>query len=52
MQKKFDTYNKKCKFFCLRFRSGKDDKYIKFLQDHPNKVEFIRQAIDRELAAK
>ena len=47
---KFKAYNDKCKFFCLRFRNGKDDKYIKFLSECPNRVKFIREAIDRELA--
>lgn len=46
---KFERYNTKCKFFNLRLRKGKDDKYIKFLEECPNKVEFLRKAIDKEM---
>lgn len=46
---KFTTYNKKCKFFSLRFRNGKDDKYIKYLAQCDNIVDFVRKAIDKEL---
>lgn len=31
------------------FRKGKDDKYIEFLNNIPNKTEFIRKAIDQAL---
>lgn len=47
---KFTKYNEKCKFFNLRLRKDKDQKYIEFLEKCPNRVEFLRQAIDRELA--
>lgn len=47
---KFKKYNKKCKFFCFRFRKEKDEKYIEFLDNCPNRMEFIRKAIDAELA--
>lgn len=47
---KFKKYNKKCKMFCLRFRKEKDEKYINFLNNCPNRADFIRQAIDRELS--
>ena len=47
---KFNRYNKKCKTFCLRLRKEFDQKYIDFLEDCPNRSEFIRRAIDRELA--
>lgn len=46
---KFKKYNKKCKFFCFRFRKEKDQKYIEFLDHCPNRMEFIREAIDAEL---
>lgn len=49
---KFKKYDKKCVFFRLRFRQGKDDKYIEFLRKCPNKMEFIRQAIEQELQKK
>lgn len=49
MEKRYKTYNQKCKCFALRFRTGKDDKYINFLKECPNRTEFIRRAIDREL---
>ena len=49
---KFTRYNKKCKFFSFRFRRGKDDQYIEFLETCPNKAEFIRKAIDAEIAAQ
>ena len=48
-ESKFTRYNKKCKFFCFRFRNGKDAKYIEFLENCPNRMEFIRNAIDAEL---
>lgn len=48
-QTKFKRYNKKCQFFCFRFRKEKDEKYIEFLKNCPNRMEFIRQAIDREI---
>ena len=44
---RYDTYNKKCRFFCIRFRKEEDRKYIDFLDSCPNRVEFIRQAIDK-----
>ncbi len=47
---KFKRYNEKCHFFSFRFRKDNDDKYIKFLQDCPNRTEWIRKAIDKELA--
>jgi hypothetical protein len=50
MEEKFARYNSKCKFFNLRFRKGKDDKYIEFMESLPNKMEFIRKAIDAEIA--
>ena len=46
---RFDTYNKKCTFFSIRMRTGKDDKYIEFLKNCPNRMEFIRNAIDQAL---
>lgn len=46
---KFKKYNEKCIFFNLRFRKDKDQKYIDFLKTCPNRVDFIRKAIDREL---
>jgi hypothetical protein len=47
---RFDTYNKKCKFFSIRMREGKDDKYIEFLKNCPNRMGFIRDAIDKALS--
>ena len=47
---RFDTYNKKCKFFSLRFREESDEKYISFLKNCPNKMQFIRDAIDKALS--
>lgn len=49
MDARYKTYNKKCKLFCFRFRREQDGKYIKFLDDCPNKIAFIKKAIDREL---
>ena len=46
---RYKTYNLKCRTYSLRFREGKDDKYIEFLNSCPNKMDFIRQAIDAEL---
>lgn len=46
MADKYKPYNKKCKNYSLRFRKGKDDKYIEFLNKCPNKVDFVRKAID------
>lgn len=46
---KFTRYNKKCKFFCFRFRKEADEKYIEFLDKCPNRMDFIRKAIDAEL---
>lgn len=46
---KYKRYDKKCKLFCLRLRKEKDEKYIDFLESCPNRAEFIRKAIDREL---
>ena len=46
---KYDKYNQKCSFFCIRLRKEKDDKYIKFLNDCPNRADLIRRAIDQEL---
>lgn len=48
-QTRFDTYNKKCKFFSLRFREETDGKYIDFMRNCPNKMQFIRDAIDKAL---
>lgn len=50
MDERFNRYNGKCKFFNFRFRQGKDEKYIEFLKNCPNRTEFIRKAIDAELA--
>lgn len=50
MTERFKRYNSKCKFFNLRFRHGKDDKYIEFLESCPNKMDFIRKAIDTEIS--
>lgn len=47
---KFQKYNLKCVFFNFRFRKDKDEKYIEFLKNCPNKMEFIRNAIDKEMA--
>jgi hypothetical protein len=47
---RFGRYNKKCTFFSFRFRKDKDEKYIEFLKNCPNKQEFIRRSIDQELA--
>ena len=47
---KFTRYNKKCKFFNFRLRKEQDEKYIDFLEKCPNKADFIRRAIDAELA--
>ena len=44
---RFKKYDEKCMFFRFRFRKGKDDKYINFLKSCPNKMEFLRQAIDQ-----
>ena len=44
---RFERYAKKCRLFKIRFRKGKDDKYIEFLENCPNKTEFIRQAIEQ-----
>ena len=49
-QTRFDTYNRKCKFFSIRMRLGKDDKYIEFLKECPDRMAFIRDAIDKALA--
>ena len=46
MESRYKKYNKKCKLFSLRFTKGKDDRYIDFLQNCPNRMAFIRQAID------
>ena len=46
---KFKRYNEKCIFFNLRLRKDKDQKYIDFLKKCPNRVDFIRKAIDREI---
>ena len=48
-QTRFDRYNKKCKMYSLRFIMGKDDKYINFMKVCPNRMEFIRDAIDKAL---
>ena len=50
MEKKYKAYNEKCKMICFRFRKEKDNKYIQFLKDCPNKTQFLRDAIDRELS--
>ena len=47
---RFQKYNSKCTFFGIRLRKDKDDKYIKFLNECPNRAEFIRRAIDQELS--
>ena len=49
---KYTNYNKKCKFFNFRFHKEKDQKYIDFLENCENRTEFIRQAIDAQIAAK
>lgn len=49
-QTRFDRYNKKCKMFSIRFILGKDDKYIAFMKECPNRMEFIREAIDKAIA--
>ena len=49
---KFTRYNKKCKFFCFRFRKEADEKYIEFLENCPNRMDFIRRAIDAEIIEK
>lgn len=49
---KYTNYNKKCKFFNFRLRNEKDARYIEFLENCPNKAEFIRRAIDAEIAMK
>lgn len=49
-QTRFDRYNKKCKFYSLRFIEGKDEKYIDFMKNCPNRMEFIRKAIDQALS--
>jgi len=46
---RFDRYNKKSKFYSIRFIEGKDDKYIAFFKDCPNRMKFIRDAIDKAL---
>ena len=46
---RYDTYNEKCEFFCIRLRKEEDKKYIDFLKTCPNRVEFIRQAIDKSM---
>lgn len=48
-QTRFDTYNKKCKFFSIRFRKDSDEKYIEFMKNCPNRMQFIRDAIDQAL---
>lgn len=45
-------YAAKLQQFKISLRKGKDDKYIEFLKDCPNKTEFIRQAIDSCIAYK
>lgn len=50
MEERFKRYNQKCTFFAFRFRKEKDDKYIKFLKECPDKMAFLRSAIDRELS--
>lgn len=45
----YDRYNAKCKFYCIRFRKDKDKKYTDFLDNCPNRIDFIRKAIDQEL---
>ena len=49
MENRYKKYNKKCKLFSMRFTRGKDDKYIEFLEGCPNRMAFIRQAIDTAL---
>lgn len=48
---RFEKYNKKCKFFTFRFRKDKeeDSKYIDFLENCPNRMKFIRDAIDKAI---
>lgn len=50
MEGRFKKYNSKCRFFNFRFRKDKDTKYIDFLDSCPNKMDFIRKAIDMELS--
>lgn len=40
-------YASKLKQFKVSLIKGRDDKYIDFLNNCPNKTEFIRQAIDQ-----
>lgn len=47
---RFDKYNKRCKMFSMRFILGKDDKYIAFMKECPNRMAFIRDAIDKALS--
>lgn len=49
---RYEKYNKKCKLFSLRFAKGKDDRYIAFLETCPNRMAFIRAAIDAAIAGK
>lgn len=46
---RYERYAKKCRLFKIRFRKGKDDKYINFLEQCPNKTDFMRQAIEQAL---
>lgn len=52
MEKKYSAYNQKCKLICFRFRKDKDSKYLEFLKNCPNKTQFLKDAIDRELTSK
>ena len=49
-ENRFKTYNRKCTFFSVRMRNGKDDKYIEFLKNCPDRMAFIREAIDKAIA--
>ena len=46
---KFERYNQKCKLYSFRFRKDSDQKYIDFLDNHPNRTDFLRKAIDEAL---
>ena len=43
---RYSKYNEKCKCYHFRFRKGKDDEYIRFMDNCPNKVETLRKMID------
>lgn len=49
MERRYSEYNKKCQMICFRLRKDKDDKYLEFLRNCPNKTQFLKDAIDRAL---